>query len=375
MPLESATYLSQLNTANPANTDALSDADDHMRLIKAAVKNTFPNFTAAALTSTQAQLQSAVANAVTGPFVTPTAGTTANPGVAYSGDPNTGWRSSAADVQRATCGATDIVEIASTGLNILAGTLKIAGTNAFPLTTANLGDAQVTTIKIADANVTLAKMANIATASLLGRTTASTGVPEVLSVGSSLVASGGSLNASLASQAEAEAGTDATKLMTSQRVKQADAFRSRLFHVRDEKSSGTNGQVGGSAGTWTIRNLNTSVTNEITGASVGSNQITLPAGTYFIEASGPAWGCNTHRLKLYNVTDSTDVILGTSEYSQNGSGDVTLSRSWVRGRFTIAGTKVFELRHFATRASANFGEAVTTGQNEVYTEALIWRTV
>ncbi len=39
----------------------------------------------------------------------------------------------------------------------------------------------VTTTKIADANVTLAKLANMATASLLGRNTAGTGVPEVLS--------------------------------------------------------------------------------------------------------------------------------------------------------------------------------------------------
>jgi hypothetical protein len=373
MPLESATYLSQLNTANPANTDALSDADDHMRLIKATVKNTFPNFTAAALTSTQAQLQSAVANAVTGPFVTPTAGTTANPGVAYSGDPNTGWRSSAADVQRATCGATDIVEIASTGLNILAGTLKLAGTNAFPLTTANLGDAQVTTIKIADANVTLAKMANIATASLLGRTTASTGVPEVLSVGTSLVASGGSLNASLASQAEAEAGTDATKLMTSQRTKQADAFRSRLFHVREELASGTEPSDSVGTNAWNTRVINTSVTNEISGASLGSNRITLPAGTYYIEANAPAWGTNGHRLKLYNFTDSTDTLLGASEYSQTGAGDISATRSVVRGRFTIAGTKSFELRHWSARNAASLGRAVSTGQNEVYTEALIWR--
>jgi hypothetical protein len=40
----------------------------------------------------------------------------------------------------------------------------------------------VTTSKISDANVTLEKMANMATASLLGRNTAGTGTPEVLSV-------------------------------------------------------------------------------------------------------------------------------------------------------------------------------------------------
>lgn len=61
MPLETATYISQLVTTNPANADGLNQADDHMRLIKAALLNTFPNFTAAALTSTQAAIDTAVA--------------------------------------------------------------------------------------------------------------------------------------------------------------------------------------------------------------------------------------------------------------------------------------------------------------------------
>jgi microcystin-dependent protein len=56
MPLETATYLSELVTTNPANSDGLNQADDHMRLIKSAVKATFPNFTAAALSATQAEL-------------------------------------------------------------------------------------------------------------------------------------------------------------------------------------------------------------------------------------------------------------------------------------------------------------------------------
>jgi hypothetical protein len=375
MPLESATYISQLTTTNPANTDALSEADDHMRLIKAVLKNTFPNFTAAALSATQANLDAAVANAVTGPFVTPTAGTVTNPGIAFSGDANTGWRSSAADVQRAVAGGVDIASISSGGLDILTGVLKIAGVNPFPVQTANIGDAQVTTAKIVDANVTLAKMANIATASLIGRTTAATGVPEVLSVGSSLVAATGSLNANLASQAEAEAGSDTTKLMTSQRVKQADAFRSRLFHVREELTSGSTPADSSGTNSWNTRVVNTSVTNEISGASLATNQITLPAGTYYIDANAPAWGTNSHRLKLYNVTDATDTLLGACEYSQTGAGDITQSRSTVRGRFTIAGTKAFELRHWSARNGASLGRAASTGQSEHYTEALIWRTV
>lgn len=43
MGLESATYIDDLVTSNPAGTDQESQGDDHLRLIKAAAKNTFPN--------------------------------------------------------------------------------------------------------------------------------------------------------------------------------------------------------------------------------------------------------------------------------------------------------------------------------------------
>jgi len=45
MALETGTYINSLNASNPAATDALSSADDHMRLIKSTIKATFPNIT------------------------------------------------------------------------------------------------------------------------------------------------------------------------------------------------------------------------------------------------------------------------------------------------------------------------------------------
>ena len=66
MPLETASYISDLVASNPASSDPLSNADDHMRLIKLALKNTFPNFTAAALNSTQAQIDAVAALLVSG---------------------------------------------------------------------------------------------------------------------------------------------------------------------------------------------------------------------------------------------------------------------------------------------------------------------
>lgn len=55
MPLESATYIDGLVTTNPVASDAISTADDHLRLIKATIKATFPNITGP-VTLTQAKL-------------------------------------------------------------------------------------------------------------------------------------------------------------------------------------------------------------------------------------------------------------------------------------------------------------------------------
>ena len=47
MALETGTYINSLVATNPAATDGLAQADDHMRLIKSTIKATFPNITGA----------------------------------------------------------------------------------------------------------------------------------------------------------------------------------------------------------------------------------------------------------------------------------------------------------------------------------------
>lgn len=44
MGLETGTYVNDLNTANPTSTDPKSQGDDHLRLIKSVLKNTFAGF-------------------------------------------------------------------------------------------------------------------------------------------------------------------------------------------------------------------------------------------------------------------------------------------------------------------------------------------
>jgi hypothetical protein len=150
-------------------------------------------------------------------------------------------------------------------------------------------------------------------------------------------------------------------------------FSTQLLHVRDEKSSNTN--AGSStSGSWFARSLNTSVTNEISGASLSSNQITLPSGTYYILASAPSYASDSHIAKLRNTTDSSDTLIGTSEYSYQSG--VTASRSFVIGRFTIAAQKTFELQHRVSYSQAGTG-ALGVASNfsvvEVYTDVQIWK--
>ena len=59
MALETASYVSQLNSSNPTSTDTVSQADDHLRLIKSVLKNTFPNLDQP-VTATPAQINSPV---------------------------------------------------------------------------------------------------------------------------------------------------------------------------------------------------------------------------------------------------------------------------------------------------------------------------
>ena len=63
MALETGTYIDSLVVANPAATDALSQADEHLRLIKATVKATFPSVTGA-VTATHTAINTKVAEPV-----------------------------------------------------------------------------------------------------------------------------------------------------------------------------------------------------------------------------------------------------------------------------------------------------------------------
>jgi hypothetical protein len=149
-------------------------------------------------------------------------------------------------------------------------------------------------------------------------------------------------------------------------------FESALLHVRDEKSAGSTGGTF-TSGSFQTRTLNTVMTNEISGASLSSNQIILPSGTYYVQASAPAFQVIRHKLLFRNITDSTNTIIGSTEYTN--SGDTVLTRAILTGRFTIASQKTFELQHRcqSTFDTYGFGDDSNYGVAEVYSDLQIWK--
>jgi hypothetical protein len=140
------------------------------------------------------------------------------------------------------------------------------------------------------------------------------------------------------------------------------------YAVFNDTKSATTTSGTFTSGAWRTRDLNTSQINSISGASLASNQITLPAGTYYIDAYAGCFWVNQNQARLQNITDSTTDILGVGAYTVTAGN----AFSFVQGVITITGTKVFELQHqcTTTRATDGFGTAI--GFNtEVYASIAI----
>ena len=128
--------------------------------------------------------------------------------------------------------------------------------------------------------------------------------------------------------------------------------------IADQKSSGTSGGAL-TAGDWRTHDLQTELSDLDGIVSIGSNQFTLQAGTYFITYRVIAYAVNSAVCKIYNITDSTDLANSFSQpvYARGSSGHTIPVIGSVR--FTISGAKVFELRQRTngTHGSAGFGVA------------------
>ena len=108
--------------------------------------------------------------------------------------------------------------------------------------------------------------------------------------------------------------------------------------ICDEKAADTNGGSF-SASTWQTRDLNTEIADPDSIVSISSNQFTLGAGTYLIEAEATAKEVNMHILRIYNATSTSVVAYGM--YAHASSGGSVTDTATVTARVTITGNTAF----------------------------------
>lgn len=147
-------------------------------------------------------------------------------------------------------------------------------------------------------------------------------------------------------------------------------YSTRVAYLKDVKAAGTNGGTA-TSGSFATRTLNT-VSGDSSFVSLSSNQFTLQPGTYKIKASAPAHRVEEHVIKLRNITDSTDSIIGEAARSGSG-GNYAVTTSSLSDTISITSAKTFEIQHrvASTFATTGLGFAANLGVSEVYTQVEI----
>lgn len=136
----------------------------------------------------------------------------------------------------------------------------------------------------------------------------------------------------------------------------------------------TSGASGGSTsvGLNDIEITNT-ISNNISGVSLASNSITLPAGDYYVEGSVISVAANGTRASFYNETTMSTDIVGMSMYESAGA-TYGGSRIKFEGVINVASTSVFSVKLWCNSAYVDgLGLPLTDGNPEIYTDVKIWK--
>lgn len=154
---------------------------------------------------------------------------------------------------------------------------------------------------------------------------------------------------------------------------------SPVMHLQYQVAAGSSGGSA-SQNAWTTRPINTVITNQITGASLSSNQVTLPVGIYKINAKQVftfySNGQNGGRTAIYNVSDSEFIVAGITMNATTNQGDGTqyTDISTARALFEVSGSsKIIDFRYFFNSSAGSLGVAMNAGssENEVFVDVWI----
>jgi len=140
---------------------------------------------------------------------------------------------------------------------------------------------------------------------------------------------------------------------------------------REEQANNTAGGTF-TSGSYVKRTLNTTVVNNITGCSIASSVITLPAGTFAVTGFATAQECGTNKCRIQNMTASTTLQIGNNNFANTTDG---ASIATVNTVFTLASASTIELQHRCgtTKSSNGLGLPSNFSDTEVYSSIIITR--
>ncbi|KKK71742.1 hypothetical protein LCGC14_2910860, partial [marine sediment metagenome] len=144
-----------------------------------------------------------------------------------------------------------------------------------------------------------------------------------------------------------------------------------LMHIREEATANVGG--GSSSVGFNNRVLTHTPTNEIPGASLSTNIITLPPGTFRILVLSPNYRGTRIRNVFYDRDAAVAVVLGQNNFARQSLTHADLTYSI--GQFKIDEETDFDVRMDVGEAFATIGLGVDVddGNSEVYTSILIWQ--
>lgn len=142
---------------------------------------------------------------------------------------------------------------------------------------------------------------------------------------------------------------------------------------RHTTADGANPGGGFTSGSWQTRTLNNTLINEISGVSLGSNQITLPAGTYEVDWTFLASRVDEFTSAFVDITAGATIAVGTFEDAE-AAGSTDNSISIGSAKFTIAGTHAFELRGRCQTTNGTDGYGRRT-ESSTWNEVNVWASV
>lgn len=304
------------------------------------------------------------------------------------------------------CGATVTLNVDGLGakplrsaanVELVAGAIKGGSIHRATYFTSNSGEwilhdvnptiiaaGQVVTASITDKNVTYAKIQDVSASSkILGRKTAAAGVIEECALTDVLDMVGSATRGDILVRGASAWGRVA--LGTQGQVMRSDGADLAMgnipvLHAAEEQANNTASTANLTAATWSQLVLNTTRINEINSATVSSNQVSLPAGTYEATLTIPSAQTGsssvTQKGRLRNVTDGATLLVSPTQGWNGGGAAGGVVPIVAHGRFTLSGTKTLQAQFYQ-----NTGSGFVLGGNrgtgyaevEIYTELVIKR--